>query len=114
ERGARLGHLQQRQQRLLHACTARRREADQPAALIDAAIDRAAEALADHRAHRAAEKLKLERTGDQRLAVQRTGQRDQRIALAGHLLRLRQAVTIAFTVLESERILRPDALADLA
>ena len=46
ERGARLGHLQQRVQRLLHARAAACGEAHERLAMLDAVIDRALEALA--------------------------------------------------------------------
>jgi hypothetical protein len=108
-----LGHLHQRQQRLLHARATRRREAHQGTAALDAAVHRALEALADHRAHRAAEELELEGASDHLEPQQPPGQCDQCVALAGTLLRLCQAIAIAFAVPESEGILGFDPLADL-
>ena len=113
ERGGGLGHLEQRVQRLLHARPAAGGEAHERAALLDAVVDAALEALAHHRAHRAAEELEFEGAGDDRQPVQRAGEHDQRIALAGRLLGLRQAVAVALAVAELQRILRRDVGADL-
>ena len=90
QRGAGLRHLQQREQRLLHARAAARREAHERRAMLDAVVDRALEALADHRAHRAAQEPELERAGDDRQPFELARDRDQRILLAGRLLRLRR------------------------
>ena len=58
------------------------------------------EALADHRAHRAAHVGEVERGGDQVAPLQRALHRDQRVALAGGLLRGLDAVGVLLLVLE--------------
>src|ERR1700722_2533065 len=82
--------------------------------MLDAVLGRAPEALSDHRAHRAAQELELEGAGHGRLAMQISGQRNQRILLTRGLLRLGETVAVALAVLELERIFGSDALADLA
>src|SRR6185295_891403 len=109
----RLRHLQQREQCLLHTRTAARREAHQRGAILDALVDRALEALADHRTHRAAEELEFESTGDDRQRLERAGDRDQRVALTRGLLRGREPVAVPLAVAELERILRRNLGADL-
>src|SRR6266513_3126140 len=72
-----------------------------------------AAAAAAPRSGRAAEELELERATHHRQAVQRAREHHQRIALAGRLLRLGEAVAVALAVAELERILRGDGGADL-
>src|SRR5437879_1323104 len=62
---------------------------------------------------RAASELELERATHHRQAVPRAREHHQRIALAGRLLRLGEAVAVALAVAELERILRGDGGADL-
>src|SRR4029453_19563903 len=89
------------------------READQRLAMLETMLGAADEALADDRAHRAAEERELERTGDERQPVQRAAHHDQRILLLRALLGLQHAVAILLGVAELERILGLDRLADL-
>ena len=65
----------------------------------------ALEAFADHRTHRAAEKLELEGAGDDGQAFERAGEGDQRVAFAGGLLRRREPVAVTLAVAKLERIL---------
>src|SRR5690606_5429278 len=67
----------------------------------------------DHRAHRAAHERELERAGHHRLPHQHAGHRDQRVLLAGFLLRLREPVAIALAVTEPERVERLEPRRDL-
>src|SRR5690606_26404686 len=67
----------------------------------------------DDRAHRAADETELERRRDDRDALQRSGHHDQRVALVGVFLRLREALAVALRVLEFQRIERLDVRADL-
>jgi hypothetical protein len=113
QRGARLRHLHQRQQRFLHACAAAGGEAHQRLAMLEAMLGAAHEALADDRAHRAAEKREFERARHDRQAVQRAGHHDQSILLLRALLSLQHTIAILLGVAELERILGLDALAQL-
>ncbi len=81
--------------------------------LFDRRLDAAHEALADHRAHRAAEKLELETGHDHRHGLDRALHHHQRIGLAGILVGGDKAIDIALAVLELQRIDRNDFGADL-
>ena len=83
-------------------------------AVGEAVLGAAREALADDRAHRAAEEAELERAGDDVDAVQRAGHHDQRVLLADRLLRGGQAVAVLLAVAELERILGLDLVRELA
>ena len=74
---------------------------------------RALEALADHRAHGAAEEFEFERAGDDLEPFERTGDRDERITLAGGLLRRRETIAITLAVAKLERIFGRHFGADL-
>jgi hypothetical protein len=113
QRGTGLGHLHQRQQRLLHAGAARGREAHQWRAIRNATLHGAMEAFTHHRAHGTAQETELECTGHHLLAVQPPGKGDQRIFFAGGFLRGGQAVLVALAVLESQWILGLHIGADL-
>src|SRR5690349_3877779 len=76
-------------------------------------VDRALEALAHHRAHGTTEEFEFERAGDDLQALDRTGDGDQRVALARGLLRGRETVAVALAVAELERILGRDFRAQL-
>jgi hypothetical protein len=82
-------------------------------ALGDAVIDAALEALAHHRAHRPAEELKLEGTGNDWQRVQGTREHHHRIALAGSLLRLDKPVAVALAIAEFQWVLGSDPRANL-
>ena len=117
QRGARLGHLQQREQGFLHARTAARGKADQRHAVIDGGIDRAHEFLADDGSHRSAHKTKLEGSGYHFDTHHPAGHDHQSILFAGRFLRLRQPVAIPFIVAKPENVigfagvaLRPESL----
>ncbi len=79
----------------------------------DGVRNAAAEPLADHRTHRAAQKLKFKRAGDHRIAEQAAGKDDQCILLRGRFLGLREAVLVALAVLELQHVLRLHTGADL-
>ena len=113
QRCAGLGHLHQRKQRFLHARAATRREAHQRRLVLDAMFHGALEALADHRAHGPAEEFELERAGDDLQPFERTGDRDQRIALTGGLLRRRETIAVTLAVAKLERIFGRHFGADL-
>ena len=81
-----LGHLHQREQALLHARAADGGEADEGQLLLDGGLDAAHEALADHRAHRAAHELELESGHDHRHGLERALHHDQGIGFAGVFL----------------------------
>ena len=78
----------------------------------DGVIHRSLETLADHRAHRASQKLKLERAGNDVEIVQLAGEHDERVLLTGGLLRLCQPILVALAIAELERIFRRDGSAD--
>src|SRR5256885_16963151 len=78
-------------------------EAHERPPLLDAVIHAALEALADHRAHRAAEELEFEGAGHDRQRVQRAGEHHQGITLASRFLRLGEPVAVALAVAELER-----------
>ena len=71
---------------------------------LERAFGRAREFFADDRAHRAAHVFELERDGDQRIRLQRAAHRDQRILLAGLLLRGGDAIAVLLGVAEFQRI----------
>ncbi len=79
QRDSRLRHLHERVEGLLHTCSAARGETHEGLAVLDAVIHAALETLADHRAHGAAEELKLERTGNDRQLEERAREHDERI-----------------------------------
>src|SRR3981081_3998469 len=74
--------------------------------MLETVLHRAREFLAHHGSHRAAQKTELERARDQIQASQFSGHHDQRVALAGLLLRLREAALVALRIFELERVLR--------
>src|ERR1044072_6757782 len=81
--------------------------------MLETMLDAAHEALADHRAHRAAEEGELESSRHDRQPMQRAAHHDQRILLLRALLSLQHAVAILLGVTELERIFRLDPLAQL-
>ena len=104
ERGRHLGHLHQRQQAFLHAHAAAGGKADQRNAFVERVFGGAREFLAADRTHRAAHVGELERAGDQRLGLEQAAHRDQRILLAGLLLRGDDAILVLFRIAEFQRI----------
>src|SRR5690606_25771046 len=70
------------------------------------------EALADHGTHRAAHEAELERTGDHRHFLQPALHHNQRVLLAGRLLRGNDAIPVFLAVTELERVHRTDRGAD--
>jgi hypothetical protein len=71
------------------------------------------EALADHRAHRAAHEVELERRAHHAERLDRALHHDQRIAFRGLLLSFRDAIEVLLLVLELERVDRQHLRADL-
>jgi hypothetical protein len=108
-----LRHLHQRKRPFLHARAARRGDADERQLLLDRHAHAAHEALADHRAHRAAHEIELERGAHHAQRLDRALHHHQRVALRGLFLRLGQPLGIAARVLELERVERQHFRADL-
>ena len=113
ERRARLRHLQERQQPLLHAGAAARRKAHERLPVRDGVLDAAHEALAHHGAHRAAHEGELECARDDLDGFERAAHDDDRIALADGLLRRGESVAITLAVTEPQWVLGRDVGADL-
>ncbi len=108
-----LGHLHQREQAFLHARATRGGDADEGQALLEGRTCAAHEALAHHRAHRAAEEVELEAGDHHRQALDRAAHHHHRVGLAGVGGGRGQAVGVLARVLELERIDRRDLGADL-
>ncbi|MNG85530.1 hypothetical protein D3C79_442900 [compost metagenome] len=104
QHGRGLGHLHQRDQRFLHARTTGGREADHRAAMLQGIVGRADETLAAHRTHRAAHERELEGTDDDRHAHQGAAHGDQRVLLAGLLLRSSEAVLVLLAIAEFQAV----------
>ncbi|KAG0937356.1 hypothetical protein G6F31_015607 [Rhizopus arrhizus] len=113
QRGRGLGHLHQREQAFLHACAAALREAYVRGADLDCGFGSQREALTDHRAHRAAHEGEVERRSHQRTPLEQAAHGDQRVVLAGVLLRDLDALAVFLLVLELEQVGRPQARTDL-
>ena len=107
-----LRHLHQRHQALLHARPTARREADERQVLFAAALHAAYETFADHRAHRTAEKAKLERGNDQRNVLDGPLHHHQGIVFPGIRPGLLEAFGVTPAVNELQEIDRPDFGAD--
>src|SRR6266581_220917 len=112
-RSRRLGHLQQREETLLHAGAAAGGDAEEGKFLLDRGAHTANEALADDRAHRTAHEIELEAGDDDRYGPDRTLHDDQGVVLLDIGLGRRQAIQIALAVLELERIDRQHLGTDL-
>ena len=97
----------------LHARAAGRGDAHERHPVLVGDAHAAHEALADHRAHRAAHELELERREHQRHALDAALHHDQRVGLAGFLERRGEALRIFLLVLELEAVDRHDFRADL-
>src|SRR5690606_127242 len=82
-------------------------------AMLERMLRAAHESLAHGRSHGAAEERELERTSDDRQAVQRAGHHDQRIFLLRRLLRLRESIAILLRVAKLQRIFRLDIVREL-
>jgi hypothetical protein len=113
QRGARLRHLHEREDALLHPGAAGRGEDDDAGAPLEAPLDGAGDLLADHRAHAAPEEPELE-DGEHR------GKRlDGRLPADDALLRLRlplrvgHARGIGLCVAEGQRVARDEVGVDL-
>jgi hypothetical protein len=111
--GGSLGHLHQGNQRFLHARTARSGEAHQWATLLQCDVGRLDETLADDGAHGATHEGELERANRDRHALEGTAHGDQRVLLAGLLLRTSQAILVLLAVAELQAINRLQVGADL-
>src|SRR5690606_33904622 len=107
-----LGHLHEREQRLLHASAAAGGEADQGDAFLQGDISRPNEAFADHGAHGAAHEVELEGGRHHRHALERAAHDNQGVILAGLFLGLSQAILVTLAVAETQDVdwldLRPD------
>src|SRR5262249_33660700 len=103
-----LGHLHQREDALLHARAAGRRDDDQRLLLVHGPLDGLGDFLADHGTHRAAHEAVLHRADDHPAGVELSIGAENRIALAYPLFVNLEAVAIAFRVAEVERIARAD------
>ena len=113
QHGRGLRHLEQRIHALLHARAAGGGHADEGHAVLVGDAHAAHEALADHRAHRAAHELELERGEHERHVLDAALHDDERIGLAGFLERRDQPVRVFPAVLELEAVDRHDVGADL-
>ena len=76
--------------------------------MLQCVISSASEPLTHHRAHRAAEKLKLERARDDGHGLELAGHNDQCIFLAGAFLCCGETIFVLFAITKLERIFRRD------
>jgi hypothetical protein len=78
-----------------------------------ARLHAAHEALAKHRAHRAAHEIELEGSGDDRHGLDGALHDNQRIALAGRLVGFHQAIRVGLGILEFQAVDRHHLGTDL-
>ena len=108
----RLGHLHQRHHAFLNAGAATGQHRDDRQSLARRDVKRPGHFLADHRPHRAAHEVKLERNQDDRSTVETRLARQRRFVQAGALLGLTQPLPVRLRVAEAERVGRKESLAD--
>src|SRR5215510_15079214 len=108
QRRRNLGHLHQTERAFLHPRAARTRDDDQRKTLIDAALDRPRDLLADNRTHAAAHKTELHRADHQLSPAHLAVASEERVEHSGLLLRSAQPVGVRGGVDEFERVGRRD------
>ena len=104
ERGAGLGHLQQREQPFLHPRPTAGSKRDQRYRAVHAGLHRPYETLSHDRAHGATQEAELEGDADNCDTPDLATHGYQRVILRGRLLSLCQAVLVLLTVPKFERI----------
>src|SRR5690606_7401575 len=109
-----LGHLHQREQRLLHPRPARGWEADIGNTLAQGNLGTAHETRTDHAAHGTAHEVELKGTCHQRHALEGALHDHQRVLLAGQLLGCNQAVLVFLGIPELELVDRLELCGNLS